>query len=76
MKIKGIKKAAGNTNCIYLMGWRNEIVYDRSTGEVWTRYISENSCVVCDDPNVITVGSTREKLTMKQIREMIGRAIG
>lgn len=75
IKIKGLKKASGNTeNYGYYSGKYDEVFYDRKTGEVWTvsRYsLGQNTWTVYDDPNVIKVCNASNHMTMQEIADMI-----
>lgn len=75
IKIKGLKKASGNTeNYGYYSGKYDEVFYDRKTGEVWTvsRYsLGQNTWAVYDDPNVIKVCNASNHMTMQEIADMI-----
>lgn len=75
IKIKGLKKASGNTeNYGYYSGKYDEVFYDRKTGEVWTvsQYsLGQNTWTVYDDPNVIKVCNASNHMTMQEIADMI-----
>ena len=75
LKMKGIKKASGET-CDY--GYYSasyvEVFYDRSTGEIWTRYqhsLGHNWWTQYSDPDIIKICDTSEHLTMQQLADMI-----
>lgn len=79
MKIKGLKKIAGESKQIgkydpeYL-----QLNYDKTTGEAWTDYhysIGHNSWTEYHEPGIITCGNITEPKTMREIREMIENAI-
>lgn len=80
LKIKGLKKASGETvNWPLYSGGYTEIFYDRSTGEVWTIdqvSLGENSWTAYDDPEVIKVCNTSIHMTMQQIADAIWEACG
>ena len=73
MKIKGIKKIAGERknlapNC-YL-----QLNYDMKTHKAWTNFLygfGYNSWVVYHDDNVINCGNISRPKTMKEIEEII-----
>ena len=79
LTIKGIKKASGETcDYGYYSGEYVEIFYDRSTGEVWTKYqysLGHNWWTQYDDPDIIKVCSTSQHLTMQQIADLIAERL-
>lgn len=79
MKIKGLKKIAGESKHIgkydpeYL-----QLNYDKTTGEAWTDYhysIGCNSWCEYHDKNIVNCGYITEQKTMIEIAEMIHNAI-
>lgn len=69
------KASADSVDCIH-PGHYNQLVYDRRTGNVWTRYIcSDGHWVVDRDPDVITVCSfvqhRSEQWLVDQIRDAL-----
>ena len=75
----GLKKASGETkNYGAYSPTYAEVFYDKSTGEIWTRYhysLGQNSWTQYDDPNVIRVCTTSKHLTMQAIADMIADAV-
>ena len=72
LKMVGLEKAAQETMSYTNMGWRNEIFYDMATGEVWTKFQSnENNWTVYRDKNVICVGGTARHMSAQAIADMI-----
>lgn len=79
MKIKGLKKIAGESKHIgkydpeYL-----QLNYDKTTGEAWADYhysIGGNSWTEYHDTNILNCGNIEEPATMKEIAEMIHDAV-
>ena len=78
IKIKGLRKASGETRSYIDAGSYDEIFYDRSTGEVWTRYqysLGQNSWTQYHDINVIKICNTSRHMTMQEIADAIAQAI-
>lgn len=75
LKIKGLKKASGNTlNYGYYSGFYNEVFYDRATGEVWTVFqysLGQNTWTKYHDPNVIKICNASNHMTMQEIADCI-----
>ena len=79
-KMVGIKAASGATKGLrgYYSGEYCELVYDRSNGEVWTKYqcsLGQNAWTEYHDSNVITIGHLDEPTTMQAIADMIARKL-
>ena len=80
MKIKGLKKIAGESKNLhghyapeYL-----QLNYNTATGEAWTNYhnsIGHNTWTVYDDPTIINCGNITEKKTQLELAAMIHDAI-
>lgn len=78
LKIVGLKKASGNTMNNYQAGCYDEIFYDKSTGEVWTKYqcsLGFNSWTEYHDENIIKLCNTTEHLTMQEIADLIEKCV-
>lgn len=79
LKIKGLKKASGNTmNYGSYSDKYDEVFYDRKTGEVWTVFqcsLGHNSWTVYHDPNVIKVCNASRHMTMQALADAIHEAI-
>lgn len=73
--IKGLKKASSATwNAGYNSGWYFDIMYDRSTGQVWTdtHYsIGQNSWNEYHDSDIIRVLRCSTHITMQEIADEI-----
>ena len=78
-KFKGVKAAVGEMRgCNRYDGTYLEVHYDVDEDEVYTHFHSSfggNSWTVYHDPVVIPVGMYSERVTMKQLKEDIRRAI-
>lgn len=75
LKVKGLKKACGETQdyrntCLYV-----EIFYDVCTGEVWANTMMDGNWSVYPDDDVIRICSTKIHMTMKEILERICECI-
>ena len=75
LKVKGLKRACGQTQdyrgtCLY-----SEIFYDVCTGEVWTNTQTDGSWSVYPDDDVIKICNTKPHMTMKEILERICECI-
>ena len=75
MKIKGLKKASGETcelgdySASYI-----EVFYDLRTGEVWTAYqysLGENSWTEYNESSILKICNTHHHLTMQTLADMI-----
>ena len=76
IKMKGLKKAAGETKHLDYWNGYTQISYDRADGEViaeyhtdvndWTRYHSET---------IIPVRNTRDPMTMQGIADAVALAL-
>lgn len=80
MKIKGLKKVAGESKCLqgYYSGRYLQLNYDRKTGEIWTdEHISlgQNSWTEYHDSNILVCGNICKPVTMQEIRQMVENAI-
>lgn len=79
MKIKGLRKASGETqNYGVYSGSYTELFFNRSTGEVWGKYqysLGQNSWTVYHDADVIKVCNTTAHMTMQQIADAIRNAL-
>lgn len=53
MKIKGIKKAVGTLRKETPNGYRNVLMLDRSTGEVWVDFLSCSEKSVYRNPAIV-----------------------
>ncbi len=75
LKIKGLKKASGNTcNWSPRSGGYTEVFYNTETGDVWTIdqvSIGHNSWTEYDDPAIIKVAETEAHMTMQAIADAI-----
>lgn len=75
LKMTGLKKASGSTQDYgFYSGLYDEIFYDLSTGEVWTKFqcsLGYNTWTVYNDAAIVKVGNTCKHLTMQQIADMI-----
>lgn len=75
LKIKGLKKASGETrNYGAYSGKYDEVFYDRTTGEVWTKFhysLGENEWTVYHDENIVKVCNTSRHMTMQEIMDAI-----
>lgn len=73
--IKGLKKASGET-CNYgaYSAQYDEIFYDRTTGEVWTKYqvsLGQNSWTEYHDKDIMWICNTQRHMTMQEIADAI-----
>ena len=75
-KMTGLKAAAGSTKD--LTGFYSpeyvELFYDRSTGEVWTKYqysLGQNSWTEYHSSDVLKIANISEPMTMQAIADMI-----
>lgn len=78
LMIKGLRKASGETRCYSDAASYDEIFYDRSTGEVWTRYqcsLGQNSWTSYNDTNIVKICNTDHHMTMQQIADAIADTI-
>lgn len=79
LKMKGIRAASGDTQDYgYYSPSYIEIFYDRSTGEIWTKYqhsLGHNWWTQYDDPDVIKICNASEHLTMQQIADLIAERV-
>ena len=79
IRLIGLKTASGCTkNYGAYSPEYVEVFYDRSTGEIWTRYhysLGQNSWTQYDDPNVIRVCTTSNHMTMQEIADRIAEAV-
>ena len=79
IKMIGLKKASGETQNYGSFDSRyDEIFFDKTTGEVWTRFhcdLGHNEYTVYHDSNVIKVCTTSNHMTMQQIADAIANAI-
>ena len=70
LKMIGLKKTAGKTKraclgCVH-------VYYDRATGEAWGEFsASESSYTIYDNPRIIPVCTTRNRMTMQEIADII-----
>lgn len=74
MKIKGLRKASGETMNYNDAAKYDEVFYNRETGEVWTRFqysLGRNSWTEYDDPQIIKVCNTSRHMTMQAIVDAI-----
>lgn len=52
----------------------DEVFYDRSTGEVWTKYqysLGQNSWTAYHDPDVVKIGNFVRHVTQQQLMDCI-----
>lgn len=71
LKIKGIKDACAATQDYGYGPGMTEIIYNRSTGEIRTKYfVDKNSWTAVEYPEC-TVAHTSEHMTMQQIADAI-----
>lgn len=78
LTIKGLRKASGETQRYNDASSYDEIFYDRSTGEVWTRYqysLGQNSWTEYHDADVIKVCNAVRHMTMQEIADAINDAL-
>lgn len=75
MKIKGLKKASGQTmDYGDSSGKYDEVFFDRSTGETWTVFqcsLGGNSWTEYRDSNVIKICNTSRHMTMQELADAI-----
>lgn len=74
--MNGLKAAAGDTKGLkgYYSGEYVELFYNRTTGEVWTRYqysLGQNTWTEYHDRDVVKIGNISDPCTMQQIADMI-----
>lgn len=75
MKIKGLKKASGETRNYGDYSDRyDEVFYNRASGEVWTVYqvsLGGNSWTEYHDPDIIKICNAYRHMTMQQLADAI-----
>lgn len=75
MKIKGLKKASGETRNYGDYSDRyDEVFYNMESGEVWTVYqvsLGGNSWTEYHDPNIIKICNAYHHMTMQQLADAI-----
>lgn len=79
-KMTGLRAASGDTKDLrgYYSGEYVELFYDRSTGEVWTKYhysLGQNSWTESHDSNVLKICTISEPTTMQQIADRIAESL-
>lgn len=80
MKIKGLKKIAGESKSLtgYYSPEYLQINFDRKTGEAWTDYfycIGQTSRRYYQDENILFCGTISNPATMQEIRELIENTV-
>lgn len=79
LAIKGLKKASGETQDYgYYDGRYDEVFYDISTGEVWTKFqysLGQNSWTEYHDANVIKICNATRHMTMQELADAIYLAV-
>ena len=76
LKLKNIKKVAGETKCLkgHYHGGYLQLSYNKETNELLTDYLyslGHNSRVVYHDDNIVTIGNISEPMTMQEIYDMV-----
>lgn len=79
-KMVGLKAASGATKGLrgYYSGEYCELFYDRSNGEVWTKYqysLGQNTWTEYHDSDIIKICNLDEPTTMQDIADMIARKL-
>ena len=75
LPMHGLRKAAGATS-EERRGAYTQVLYDRGTGEIWTRWHpSVNSWTQYDDTNIITVCKASRHITMQELADDIADAV-
>ena len=80
MKISGLKKIAGETKSLqgHYSSLYLQLNYDTSDGHAWTDQhcsLGHNSWSRYNDENIINCGVISSPMTMKEIADMIERAM-
>lgn len=79
MKIKGLKKASGETmNYGTYDGRYVEVFFDKSTGEIWTEFqcsLGQNTWTEYHDSNVVKLVNATRHYTMAELRAMCEEVI-
>ncbi len=79
LNIKGLKKASGETMNYGPYDSRyDEVFYDISTGEVWTKFqcsLGQNSWTEYHDSNIIKICNATSHMTMQNLADAIYQAV-
>lgn len=79
LKIKGLKKASGETvDYGFNDGRYDEVFYDRSTGEVWTVFqcsLGQNWWTKYPDPSIIKICNATRHMTMQELADKIAEVV-
>lgn len=79
LEMIGLAEAARSTeNYGPYSGCYNQVLYNRSTGEVWTRFHESpgrNAWTAYDDPAIILIGNATRHYTQQAIADAIANAV-